>query len=410
MTFWIVITVIALAITGLLVLALLRGRPGEEPPAAYDLRVYRDQLKEIDRDLARGVIAEEDADRVRAEVSRRILAADAQLKEGGDTGGQPKQGGLIMAALIAVILIGGGLGLYWKIGAPGYGDVPLEVRIEGAKEKHANRASQAEHEATLPVQTPITPDGEYAELIEKLRQTVADRPDDLQGHQLLARNEANLGNDKAAYEAQGHVLRLKGDDATTGDYMFHAELMISAAQGYVSPEAEASLRRVMQIQPNHPVARYYWGLMLIQNDRQDLAFRLWEQLLREGPHDAPWIGPIRANIERLAWEAGIKFQMPEVPTGPALSGPSAEDMQAASEMADEDRQAMIQGMVDSLNERLATEGGSAEEWARLIGAYGVLGESDKAAAIWAEAQQVFGGNADALSVVRAAAQGAGVAE
>ena len=408
MTFWIVITVIALAITGLLVLALLRGRAGEEPPAAYDLQVYRDQLKEIDRDLARGVIAAEDADRVRAEVSRRILAADAQLKEGGDTGGQPKQGGLIMAAIIALIVIGGGLGLYWKIGAPGYGDVPLEVRIEDAKAKHANRASQAEYEATLPAQTPITPDTEYAELIEKLRQTVAERPDDLQGHQLLARNEANLGNEKAAYEAQGEVLRIKGDEATVGDYIFHAELLISVAQGYVSPEAEASLRSAMEIQPNHPVARYYWGLMLIQNDRQDLAFRMWEQLLLEGPADAPWIGPIRANIERLAWEAGVKFQMPQMVNSPDLSGPTAEDMQAASEMEEGDRQAMIQGMVDSLNDRLATEGGSADEWARLISAYGVLGQGERAAAIWAEAQQVFASDADALSVVRSAAQQAGL--
>lgn len=407
MTFWVVVTVIALAITGLLVLALLRVRPEEEPPAAYDLRVYRDQLKDVDRDMARGVIGKEDAERLRAEVSRRILAADAQLKEGGDTGGQPRQVGLVMAAFMALILIGGGLGVYWKIGAPGYADFPLEVRIDAAKEKHANRASQSEYEATLPVRTPLAAEGDYAELIQKLRTTVAERPDDLQGHQLLARNEANLGNDKAAYEAQGHVLRLKAAEATPGDYVFHAELMISSAQGYVSPEAEASLRQAIEIQPNHPVARYYWGLMLIQNDRQDLAFRLWEQLLYEGPHDAPWLGPIRANIERLAWEAGVKFQMPAV-EAPALSGPTAEDMEAAGDMSAEDRDEMIRGMVANLSDRLATEGGTPNEWARLIGAYGVLGEGEQAAAIWAEAQQVFGADPEALAVVRAAAEQAGL--
>ena len=63
MEFWIAAAGIGLAVTALLLLALLRGRAGGEPAAAYDLRVYRDQLREVDRDLARGVIAPADAER-----------------------------------------------------------------------------------------------------------------------------------------------------------------------------------------------------------------------------------------------------------------------------------------------------------------------------------------------------------
>ena len=61
MTFWIVTSVMALAVAGLLALVLVRGRAGaaDVAPADYDLRVYRDQLKEVDRDLERGVIAPE---------------------------------------------------------------------------------------------------------------------------------------------------------------------------------------------------------------------------------------------------------------------------------------------------------------------------------------------------------------
>ena len=54
MTFWIIVSLLALAVAALLVLALLGGRTGAEPAAAYDLRVYRDQLKDVERDLARG--------------------------------------------------------------------------------------------------------------------------------------------------------------------------------------------------------------------------------------------------------------------------------------------------------------------------------------------------------------------
>jgi cytochrome c-type biogenesis protein CcmH len=71
---------------------------------------------------------------------------------------------------------------------------------------------------------------------------------------------------------------------------------------------------------------------------------------------------------------------------------------------------MISGMVSGLADRLATEGGPANDWARLITAYGALGDIDNARMIWVEAQDVFGANADAMNVLRGAAQTAGVLE
>lgn len=408
MIFWIVAGTLSLVVCGLLALALLRNRSDQEPPAAYDLRVYRDQLKEVDRDLARGVIGSEDAERASAEISRRILNADAQLQDAAENGSQPRSLALGLAVALAACIAGGGVGLYLVIGAPGYSDMPLQTRIDDSKELHATRLSQADFEAQLPVSPRPEPDGDYAALITKLREAVAKNPDDLQGLTLLVRNEANLGNAKAAYTAQGEILRIKGDTVTVDDYLMHAELMINAAQGYVSPEAEESLFKAMSLSPRNKVARYYWGLMLMQNERPDLAFRMWEQLLREGPADAPWIGPIRGRIQELAWRAGVNYQLP--PEGPAPKGPSASDVDAASEMTAEERQDMIQGMVTQLSERLATEGGTPQEWARLIGAYAVLGDMDQASAIWAEAQTVFAQAPDALAIVRTGAQRAGLVE
>ena len=71
---------------------------------------------------------------------------------------------------------------------------------------------------------------------------------------------------------------------------------------------------------------------------------------------------------------------------------------------------MIRGMVDGLSNRLATDGGTAQEWARLIGALGVLGETDRATAIWAEAQTVFADRAEDLALIRSAAEQAGLTE
>ncbi|MEY3307650.1 MAG: c-type cytochrome biosis protein CcmI, partial [Pseudomonadota bacterium] len=99
MAFWIAAAGIGLAVTALLLLALLRGRAGDEPAAAYDLRVYRDQLREVDRDLARGVIAPADAERLRTEVARRVLEADRALGDGAAAEGDapPRLITLVMA-------------------------------------------------------------------------------------------------------------------------------------------------------------------------------------------------------------------------------------------------------------------------------------------------------------------------
>ena len=413
MAFWIIALVLALIVAGLLARALMRGQQGQEHPAAYDLRVYRDQLKEIDKDVARGVIGEEDGERLRAEVSRRILSADAQLRHAEEGGKADTRGDTPLAALVATVVIAGGIGLYFAVGKPGFRDLPLQTRIAEAAEKHDTRPSQAEYESKLPPMPVNEPQGEFKDLIAKLRETVAKRPDDLQGQMLLARNEANLGNVRAAYEAQAEVIRIKGEEANVQDYLFHAELLINAAQGYVSPEAEASLRAAMEKNPRHPVVRYYWGLMLVQSDRPDLAFDMWERLLREGPPNAPWIPAIRSRIEELAWRAGEKFTLPpEQPAAnaPMLRGPSEEDMENAAEMSAEDQQAMIQGMVAQLSERLAEEGGSAMEWSQLISAYGVLGDTPRAAAAYAEAQEIFAGDEAALAILLNGAARAGVAE
>ena len=120
---------------------------------------------------------------------------------------------------------------------------------------------------------------------------------------------------------------------------------------------------------------------------------------------------INAQIEAAAFHAGVAYTRPELAGGAETnSGPSADDLKAADAMTPEDRAAMIAGMVAQLSQRLASEGGPATDWARLIDAYGVLDNPDPAAQIWLEAQQVFAGNPDALRVILASARRAGVAQ
>lgn len=402
LTFLLIAGAMAIAVATLLANAILRGQRRARSGATSDLAVYKDQLKEVDRDLARGILTEAEAKQVRVEVSRRILAADRAEDEA-----EGRQGPKAAAILVTVAVVFGGAGwVYTQIGAPGYPDLPIEERLATAAELRASRPGQADAEARVPPSPALDVDPRLPGLVQQLRDALSDRPDDLQGYVLLANNEALLGDFQAAYAAQSRVLELRG---TAADYADYADLLILAAGGYVSPEAEVALNAALDRDPANGSARYYAGLLAIQTGRPDQAFTLWRPLLEEGPPDAPWIAPIRAQIEQAAQAAGVRYTLPAETAAP-LRGPSTDDMAAAQEMAPEDRAAMIEGMVAGLADRLANEGGPPEEWAQLINALGVLGRQDEARAIADEAEQVFAGEAVALEIISTARERVGIAE
>ncbi len=77
-------------------------------------------------------------------------------------------------------------------------------------------------------------------------------------------------------------------------------------------------------------------------------------------------------------------------------------------MTTEDRQAMIEGMVAQLSDRLANEGGTVEEWDRLIRSLAVLERLDQAQVIYDEAKLRFEGRPTELSFLRLAAVESGL--
>ncbi|WP_234853931.1 c-type cytochrome biogenesis protein CcmI [Paracoccus everestensis] len=402
--FWIICAALTGAV-GLAIMApLLRARgDAAQPAAAFDLRVYRDQLQEVERDLERGVIAPDDAVRLRTEIGRKVLDADRRLSQvtAGGAGGR----GLVVLGVLAV-LFAGAVGLYLREGQPGRGDLPVAQRIAQSQQVYENRPSQAEAEARAPAPAPVEVPEDFAALIEQLREAVARNPDDPQGLALLATNEIRLGNLPAARQAQQRLVDLRGEGATADELVRLSALMIEAAGGLITPEAEKVLARALARDPAHPQARYLLGMLQLQNDRPDRAFPLWRQLLEEGPEDAPWIAPIRTAIADLAWLAGQPDYVPPSP----MPGPDADAVAAAGDMTPEERQQMVAGMVSQLEARLAQQGGTPDEWARLISSLVVIGNTDQARAIWTEAQTRFASQPEALEIVRQGAVQAGLVQ
>ena len=394
--FYVVITLVSVAVLCTLLAPLWTAVAPQK--GGEDIAVYKAQLREVEKDLARGVLTDEEAEAARLEVSRRLLAADKQTQGQVGQAGAPMRGlavGLLVIALAATLLG------YQQLGRPDLPDQPLAARLEAMQEARLDRQSQAEVEALVDLPKPEI-DAQYTKLLAQLRAALEERPEDIEGLRLLVQHEANTGHFKRAHIVQAQLIDVLGEEAGASDFETLAEFRVIAANGYVSPEAEAALTAALSRDPSLAKARYYSGLLLAQTGRPDMALGLWQGLLREGPEDAPWIAAIRTIYNDVALQAG---QAPlDVP------GPSAADVEAAEHLSDSERMEMIEGMVAGLSERLATEGGSAAEWARLIRALGVLGRTGEASAIWNEAREVFAEDRAALDLLRSAAQSAEIAQ
>lgn len=408
--FWIIVVAMVAVVALAIALPFLRGDRTAQPAAAYDLRVYRDQLREVDRDRARGVLSDEDAERLRTEIGRKVLDADRALAAVQARPGRGGPGAIAALTLLALLLAGGAALYALELGAPRLPDAPLQARLAEADDMYQNRPSQAEAERDAPAPSVPEPDPAYAQLIEQLRAAVERNPQDPQGLSLLAQHESRLGNRVAARQAQAQLVEVLGNRAPADEHARLAALTVEAAGGVVTAEAEDHLRRALALDPQNAQARFMQGLLFAQNGRPDRTFPIWADLLARGPESAPWIPPIRETIVELAWLAG---QPDYVPPGTSAAGagmpePDAAAIAAAENLTPAERQQMIGDMVSRLETRLATQGGTPEEWARLIGALLVAGDPDHARDIWAEAQTRFADRPEALAIVTASAKQAGL--
>ncbi|WBU63334.1 c-type cytochrome biogenesis protein CcmI [Paracoccus aerodenitrificans] len=408
--FWLLATVLTLIVLIAISWPFWHAAQSQaEPAAAYDLRVYRDQLAEVDRDVSRGIIDAADAERLRNEIGRKVLDADRALRRDRGPGQAGGRYG-VAAGVVLLVLLLAGTALYLRMGTPGQPDMALQSRIASAEVRYDSRPSQAEAEQRAgegPRRDMPTPSAQYTELIEQLREAVAERPEDIEGLTLLARNEARLGNAIAAKDAQQRLIAVKGEAATSADHAFLAGVMTEAAGGLITPEAEAEMKIALRKDPGNAQARYMAGLLEAQNGRPDRAFPIWAQLLEDSPPDSPWSFAIREVIGDIAWLAGQPDYVPPDPAQGAR-GPDADQMAAAAEMTPEERRDFIRSMVDQLEGRLAAEGGTPDEWARLISSLVIIGDREHAAEILAEARTRYANDPNALSAVNAAAAGSGL--
>jgi cytochrome c-type biogenesis protein CcmH len=362
---------------GLLLLPLLARQHKPRSREAYNLAVYRDQLAEIERDLARGLLTTEQAEAARTEIGRRILALDD-----GETlpavGPKP-----LMAAIVAILAMPiAALLIYAGLGSPGLPDQPF---AEGANGGTRTAAADA---ATMSMQ----------EALAKLRVHLKTHPDDLTGWLLLARSEVGLGRYREGAEAYARAVELSSDRPDIAADWGEAQVM---AEGSVTPEAVKAFEAGLKDAASAPKSRYYLALAKLEQGNPRGALQDWADLAADSPPDAEWQKLLHQRIAEVAKAEGIDpaSVMPSAaaaaPDGTAAARPAEPGMPSQETVAatakatqgasPEERRAMIESMVERLASRLEQQPGDAEGWARLGRSYMVLQQPAKARDAYARA-------------------------
>ena len=347
------LTALTALIVAFVVLPLMHSaRPAPER-GQFDRAVYRDQLKELERDEARGLIAPREAASARLEIERRLLAADDARSGAAAPSGAASPW---LAVTLALLLPGAAVLLYLALGTPSAPDQPYAARSgERALAAGGGHGDMAKTAAALEAKLKQAPDNEGDWL-------------------LLARTEAALGHWQKSADAYGEAMRLtKGRPDVAASY---GEMLVAAAEGIVTPRARAALSTALAGDPGNAVARYYLALGDAQEGKAQEAIAAWQKLAAEESADSPARAELKERIAETARAAGLPA--PELATPQARAGPSPEQMAAAANMPPEERQKMIRGMVDALAAKLEGAPDDVEGWLKLGRAYGVLGERDKA--------------------------------
>src|SRR5690606_12071837 len=305
---------------------------------AHDLAVYRTQLSELDEELARGALDPAEAGAARLEIQRRLLRAD----QGGDGAAAGKAGtGIQIATAIVLMLVPLTAGsLYLVLGRPDAADIDT-----AAMQAQAEQAAQQRADAE--------------QMIAQLRQRLEAQPDRVEGWFLLGRSLLMTDRPAEAVDAFDRVIALEPEQAEA--LAMRGEARMLAADGLVTAAAQQDFLAALEHDPAHPGARYYLGLARLQEGDVRGAYDDWHALAASAPADAPWLDLVQGRLRELAPRLGIPLAE-AVPEPQAAAGPSREQMEAAAQMSEEDRAAMVRGMVDRLAARLQENPDDAEGW------------------------------------------------
>jgi cytochrome c-type biogenesis protein CcmH len=354
-------------LTGIAVFAVLwpLARPVRKVASA-DVAFYRAKLTEIARDAELANISPQDAEAAKIEAARQLLAASRKDPAPLGRSGASRLR-LRFAAIGALVFVPAlALGLYAAIGHPDWPDEPLEARLNAPAETMDINAAIAKVEAHL-----------------------AQHPDDGLGYEVLVPAYLRLGRIEDAVHAAQMALQKLGENPQR--LTAYGETLVFANHGIVTEEARQLFEKAVASGPTFPKALFFLGLAASQEGDKARARGYWEKLLAQSPKDAPWRSDLESRLASLSSQNATPDQASAIAALPPA-----------------EREAAIHAMIDRLAARLAENGQDIEGWLRLVRAYKVTNELDKARAALATARRDFGSDPAATARIDALAHELGL--
>ncbi|MGV6871222.1 c-type cytochrome biogenesis protein CcmI [Pseudochelatococcus sp. B33] len=358
MTIWFLFALMTGAVI-LAVLLPLSRRPRTAGGGVDDAAFFRDQIADIEREVARGLMPAAEGEAARAEAARRLLRAVSEEPDDGDQKGEPALRRRRAASAIAISSIPlVALTLYGALGHPDVPDAPLAGRMT-VDDPRALGLNEA---------------------VARVEGHLARQPDDGRGWEVLAPIYMRAGRFNDAVRAFGEALRLNGE--TSNRLANLGEALVMAGDGVVTADARAAFDRALKADPANVKAAYYLAIAADQDGDRAGALARLRELVASAPADAPWRSMVAARIA-------------------ALEDPTRTDAgRAIAGLAPEERMQAIRGMVAQLAARVeADDGASLDDWLQLIRSYAVLGDRAGASRTVASARARFAADTQALRAV-----------
>ncbi|WP_261321321.1 c-type cytochrome biogenesis protein CcmI, partial [Rhizobium leguminosarum] len=257
MIIWILFAVVSAATTGVLMhpLSSIRARHSN---VGVDAHVYRDQLLELERELATQQIGANEYELANAETARRLFKSMDLPRTPSGPQRSHRRVRLAVAAMLPLISIG----VYASLGSPELESRPLQARLDD-------------------------PGEDLAILVKKTQDHLVSSPQDGRGWDLLAPVLLKMSRADDAVEAYRSALRILGPSVPRLGGL--SEALMARSNGLVGEDVLLALNNLLQIDPANVRARFYIALSMEQAGRPDEARQAFEALAKQSPADAPWL-------------------------------------------------------------------------------------------------------------------------
>lgn len=295
-TFWIIAGFLIAGALLFIVLPLLGRAKGQASAtrSEMNLSIYRDQLHELDADLAAGTLSKEQYQGARSELEGRVLddSGTAEVVILPSSGGR----NWAIAAVIAVPILT--VSLYLMLGKPG-----------GLDSQHRTAGANQSQEVTQE---------QINAMVEGLAQKLKAKPDDVEGWAMLGRSYVQLrryGDASAAYARA--VALLPNNAQLLADY---ADVLAMNNGRSMQGEPEKIIQQALKADPNNIKALALAGTAAFQRQEYSSAIEVWEKLLKLVPADSKIAQQIVANISQAQGLTG----QPLADTRKALGPPKTQ--------------------------------------------------------------------------------------